>query len=453
MADVKEQLSVLKDAVVLYCEDSEEIRVNMASIFQNFFKEVLIGEDGQLGLELYKENKDRIDIIVSDIRMPNMNGTDMLAVIRETDDKMPVIFTTAFTEAEYLLEAIKLKATSYLTKPLNIKDALSQIAKIVNTSRQSAEIETNRVVIAKYKDTIDNYIMTTTTDANGVIVNVSNALCELSAYDKDELIGSDFAKMKHPDMEHSVFEDMWAQLKDGKRWEGEVLNKTKFGDDFWLELHIEPNFDLEDSTKIVGYTSVGINITDKKGIEDLNASLEQKVKDRTRELEIMATTDPMTNINNRRNFFTLGNKAFEKAMENRTEIIAVMFDIDKFKNVNDTYGHSIGDEVIKDMAAAVVKFIDEDDIFGRIGGEEFALLIENQSLEFVEEKSQKIRQYIQDLNPTYGDVSLSFTISTGITDIDYENDELDLMLARADEELYNAKNDGRNCVKSFRVKS
>jgi diguanylate cyclase (GGDEF)-like protein len=167
----------------------------------------------------------------------------------------------------------------------------------------------------------------------------------------------------------------------------------------------------------------------------------------------MATTDPMTNINNRRNFFTLGNEAFKKAVENKTELIAVMFDIDKFKNVNDTYGHAIGDEVIKDMANAVKKFIDEGDIFGRLGGEEFALLVAERSMEFVEEKAQKIRQYIQDLNPTYGDVSLSFTVSTGITDIDYDNDELDLMLARADEELYNAKNDGRNCVKSFRVKS
>ena len=161
-----------------------------------------------------------------------------------------------------------------------------------------------------------------------------------------------------------------------------------------------------------------------------------------RELEFMASRDSMTGIYNRRKFFELGTKAFNAANDNH---FAIMIDIDKFKNINDNYGHPFGDIVIKSVTQNISNHLLPDAIFARLGGEEFAILCEADSIDEVQNKIEKIREAIENLEEKYEEKIVKFTISNGIAQ-KHSDDTIDSLLKRADEALYEAKGTGRNKV-------
>ena len=161
-------------------------------------------------------------------------------------------------------------------------------------------------------------------------------------------------------------------------------------------------------------------------------------------LEYIASYDVMTGIYNRRKFFSEAEKMFEKSGEN---LYAVMIDIDKFKAINDTYSHSIGDEVIKLVTAAISQHLLGDGLLGRIGGEEFAIVCRNSSKEKIIENVEVIRSLIEKLEVVTSDnSSVTFTISEGIAQSSPSVNTLDLLLKAADKALYEAKGSGRNKV-------
>jgi len=180
-----------------------------------------------------------------------------------------------------------------------------------------------------------------------------------------------------------------------------------------------------------------------KELEELNKSLEQKVYERTKELEYLATTDSLTQINNRRNFFDLGNELFDRLNGTSKSLFAVMIDIDKFKVLNDSYGHAVGDEVLRLLAKTILNMLEPTDIFGRLGGEEFAILCNCESQEEVMNKVEALRMAVEKLELNIDNNKIKFTISNGISQIS-ENDDLDSLLARADKALYESKETGRN---------
>lgn len=133
-------LNCLKDCVILYVEDETSVQNQTKMILDDFVKEVILAKDGQEGLELALNNK--IDIIVTDIMMPNKNGIEMLKELKEEHEKeIPAIITTAFTETEYLMEAIKLKVDGYITKPINIKDLIHAVYNIMLPRVQKEELQ------------------------------------------------------------------------------------------------------------------------------------------------------------------------------------------------------------------------------------------------------------------------------------------------------------------------
>ncbi len=168
---------------------------------------------------------------------------------------------------------------------------------------------------------------------------------------------------------------------------------------------------------------------------NLNLKLSKTLKD----LDYMATRDFMTGIYNRRKFFELGNERFNT----EENLFAVMIDIDKFKNVNDSYGHPFGDIVIKGITKIVEQHINEKSIFGRLGGEEFALICCSFSIENVKNSIEEIREKIENNIFEFEGKLVKVTISSGISKKE-TNDSLDLLLKRADEALYDAKEGGRN---------
>jgi len=132
-------LNCLKDCVILYVEDEPSVRTQTKMILDDFVKEVRVASNGKEGLEMALEGG--IDIIITDIMMPEKNGIDMLKELKgEHDNEIPVIMTTAFTETDYLIEAIRLKVDGFIIKPINIKDLISSIYTIMLPKVQKQEL-------------------------------------------------------------------------------------------------------------------------------------------------------------------------------------------------------------------------------------------------------------------------------------------------------------------------
>ena len=127
-------VSRLKEITVLYCEDEKDLRDATIGILKNFTKQQFIAEDGAEGLELFKKNKDEIDLIITDVNMPNMNGLEMSKIIKDLNPDIPIIVATAFSNSEYLLDAIELGVDKYVLKPVNIKKLLDTYGTIFAVS-------------------------------------------------------------------------------------------------------------------------------------------------------------------------------------------------------------------------------------------------------------------------------------------------------------------------------
>ena len=166
------------------------------------------------------------------------------------------------------------------------------------------------------------------------------------------------------------------------------------------------------------------------------------LKNTIAQLEHLAYYDMMTNIYNRRKFFELANLKFETQKEN---LYGVMIDIDKFKNINDNYGHHTGDQVIKNVANTIKSFLKESMVFGRLGGEEFGIILNMASNEEVFEFLENIRKEISQMSVIVDEnTQINFTISDGIAKYAPEMTKIDHLLQKADEALYEAKESGRN---------
>ncbi|MCH4887688.1 diguanylate cyclase [Acidaminobacter sp. JC074] len=173
------------------------------------------------------------------------------------------------------------------------------------------------------------------------------------------------------------------------------------------------------------------------------------VRDTTNQVEYLekitylAHKDYLTGINNRRNFFTEGNALFDLSKKNKSPLSLVMFDIDHFKRVNDTYGHDAGDVVIRDLAKLVDERICEKCVFGRYGGEEYILVIPHPIHEVYKE-FETIRSMIDKTMFDEDHVPIHITISLGIYSLDLDRDTLESGITKADRALYESKSNGRN---------
>ncbi|MCL2244290.1 MAG: sensor domain-containing diguanylate cyclase [Treponema sp.] len=160
--------------------------------------------------------------------------------------------------------------------------------------------------------------------------------------------------------------------------------------------------------------------------------------------ELMAITDPLTGIFNRRHFLDIVRINLEKARRIREDCYFIMFDIDRFKLVNDTYGHQIGDKVLVDVSTRIKAGIRPYDLFARYGGEEFIVFVTGINKQEILEMTERLRLSLFSRKFDYEKISITCTASFGISQFyDYN---IDKALEQSDEALYAAKRNGRNCV-------
>ena len=167
-----------------------------------------------------------------------------------------------------------------------------------------------------------------------------------------------------------------------------------------------------------------------------------KISKLLEELHYLASHDQMTGIYNRRKFFEKATKLFEKG----DSLVAVMIDIDDFKKINDSYGHPFGDAVIISVTQKIQNLLDDEAVFGRLGGEEFAIVKHFQTQDLALQKIEQIREEIEHLLISDKNITQSVTVSIGVARQTKDTPSIDVLLKEADEALYQVKENGKNRV-------
>lgn len=163
------------------------------------------------------------------------------------------------------------------------------------------------------------------------------------------------------------------------------------------------------------------------------------------ELQMLATTDVLTAISNRRYFFESANKAFDEARATDQPLSFLLLDVDDFKKINDSHGHQIGDRVLQRIAHCGTYVLRRDDLFGRIGGEEFAAIFPGCDVQQAKQIAERLEREVQRLSFSVDDSTFSVTVSQGLTTLQ-PGDDLEDLYIRADEAMYQAKHRGKNCI-------
>lgn len=180
---------------------------------------------------------------------------------------------------------------------------------------------------------------------------------------------------------------------------------------------------------IVGFAE---DITDKKNMES--------------ELHRLATTDVLTQSSNRRHFFDCAHREFELARQQGGPLAFLLLDIDDFKLINDTYGHPEGDKVLQQIAETGRGTLRRGDLFGRIGGEEFAAVFPGCAPDMALQVAERLQREIQRLSFDHEQKSFGITVSQGLTNLTAEDANIESLFARADAAMYEAKRQGKNRI-------
>lgn len=297
---------------------------------------------------------------------------------------------------------------------------LSWIISIIPSKLQS-KLENAYEEIKRESKIIDKYVMITKLDKNGTIIHVSRNFTDITGYSPKEVIGKKYKQLKH-NYNDETHQSLLGTLESGKVWENDIKDSDKAGNELWLNLIVSPEFD--EKNNITQYTAIAKDITEKKIIEK------------------MSITDSLTNLYNRRKIEEIMSGEIDRFKRYRNNFSIIFIDIDKFKNINDVFGHKVGDEVLIDLSNILLKYSRPTDFVGRWGGEEFIIVTSQtdikQALLFAELLRQKIENFeFSTKKPV--------TISSGVTQYN-DMDTISSVISRADDALYKAKESGRNKV-------
>ncbi|MDN5078556.1 diguanylate cyclase [Aliarcobacter butzleri] len=275
----------------------------------------------------------------------------------------------------------------------------------------------------EFTSILNKYVITVKTKPDSTIIEVSDAFEKASGYSKDELIGKSISMIKHPEQDRKIIKDLWKNILNKRVWVGNIKNKKKSGEEYWLEQTIIPKLD-EDKKNIDSFLSISVDITAKM------------------ELEKMASIDKLTDIYNRRMIDQFLQVEIEIASRHNEELSLMIIDIDHFKHVNDNYGHLVGDIVLSQLSKIISDNLRNSDIFGRYGGEEFLIICPKTNKDGAFILAEKLRIIVNDF--TFDEVGHK-TVSIGIAEFQTD-DTIETLFKKADEALYEAKNSGRNRV-------
>lgn len=325
----------------------------------------------------------------------------------------------------------------------NTEDKIETLLCLVvdTTEKETAE----RIKLAALQETenlhkaLDEHAIVAFTDAKGVITSVNNKFCEISQYSRDELVGKTHQLINSKVHPHGCFKEMWKTIATGKIWHGEICNKAKDGSLYWLNTTIVPYVDK--NGKPTHYIAIRADITERKFAEQ--------------EAQRLAFYDELTSLPNRRLLKEKLEKIFSNASSATPAIHALLLiDLDNFKDINDSLGHTAGDELLKQVGSRLQQQTGLTQTAARLGGDEFVLLItgveqtkSNASIK-VAAQAEQIRAALSEPYLLDGQ-RLNITPSIGVALFDCSEHDASEFLKQADIAMYQSKAHGKNQVSFF----
>ncbi|PHQ56332.1 MAG: histidine kinase [Sulfurimonas sp.] len=258
MYNLKEIIENTSDIKLLYVEDNVQARIPTLAVLSEFFTNIVVAVDGKDGVTKYNENK--IDLIITDINMPNLDGLDMIEAIRKTNKDIAILLLSAYSDIEYFRRSIQLEVDGYLLKPIDITQFLELMNKIVEKIEIRQELKENLNFLEQYQSIANQKSMISKTDLRGVITYANDMFCSVSQYTREELIGKDQNIIRHADNPSSLFKEIWNTIKVQKQtWKGVLRNRAKDGSSYYIDAIIQPILDLDGN--ILEYIAMYHDIT------------------------------------------------------------------------------------------------------------------------------------------------------------------------------------------------
>lgn len=266
---------------------------------------------------------------------------------------------------------------------------------------------------------------------DGSILRINDTELKWLGYERDEVINKNFINFVAEESK-KIFEINFPKfLKNGSinNIEFDLIRKNKSR----LPVSISATLIRSPEGQPIMSRSIVVDISERRAFE--------------KRLLELSTRDALTGLSNRRHFYDLANQAINVSSRDNTSLAIAILDIDHFKKINDTYGHHTGDVVLKTLSDKTKSFLRAGDIFARIGGEEFAIILPKLSAESAASVLIRLKDSISALSiKTAENEIIKISISVGLTE-KFENEkDIDLMMKRADVALYRSKGEGRNRV-------
>ena len=265
------------------------------------------------------------------------------------------------------------------------------------------------------------------------IAYVNPAFEKLMGYSAEEVLGKNPKFLQGPGTEDKTRYQIRQAMRENKSIRTQILNYAKNGDELWLDINFVPLFD--ESGELIYYAAIERDLTEHKRLQFA--------------LEDMATTDSLTGLANRQAFMERASGEFSRAQRYNRSLSVIMIDIDHFKSINDRFGHAAGDQVLRQLGQHCQSRLRDSDFLGRIGGEEFVLLLPDTSQDSAYHVAERMREQLsQTVISLENSLTLNITASFGVAAMNKDDADFNSVLHRADVAMYDAKHGGRNQVKT-----
>jgi len=435
---------------ILIVDDVEANLISLEYLLYDYFKDIdiLKAKSGEDALKISLEKN--IDFIILDIQMPEMDGFEVakfLKLNKKTKD-IPIIFlTAAFKEEEFQKRGFEVGAVDYLTKPINNHQLVNKLRLYIEVFKKNRELERvnntlsellnenkkQKEILQSILDAEQNLILVT--DFNKMFILNRTILEFLSIKNKTEF------KEKYV----SII-DLF--LDDDHSLNIQNIDKTLSEEEKFKKLYELVNSSDEGDRVVCIKNSLGdkksffINISKKDDFYLLVLTDITKMQEQHIEISQKAFYDNLTGIYNRNKFNELVSNEIKRANRGNHPFSCILFDIDHFKKFNDTFGHLIGDEILKIIAQTINNRLRATDYFSRWGGEEFVLILTDTTITNAKIIAEDIRKMVENI---HHNIAGNVTISIGLTEY-RPGDNIETIIHRCDIALYLAKANGRNQV-------
>ena len=302
---------------------------------------------------------------------------------------------------------------------------IGMLVSMHDLSRSRQIEESLRLSAGVFENTAEGVVIT---DTDGTILEVNRATSEILGFSREEMIGLNPKLWKSGRHDESFYRDMWRSLKETGQWRGEIWNRRKDGSVFPVWQTISDIKD--DHGRLTHYVGVFSDIS--------------QIKQSQEQLDYLAHHDALTDLPNRLLLNERLEQAIRHAERHNSQLAVIFFDLDNFKNINDSLGHPVGDQLLQEVAAKLVQTIRVDDTVARIGGDEFVLLLEELSKpEYAGVIAEKLISILNKPFDLQGQ-QIVITASMGICLYPRDGENAAVLMRNADAAMYRAKEEGRN---------